>query len=555
MNKLLKKRILIISISLALLLLINIGVSYSYYLGKVIGNESDTTLSLKSSGIIVQYENNSNNIAASNVMPGWRATKNFNVSSNISESDFNTGQSLIWYELFLYVVQNDFPSNFITYTLSSADAIIGNGQVAEARNDRGISAGIDLNGISLGVGNFALGSNKHDYSITFNYFDNGSEYGNYPNRTFSIYIGAKIVLKSEINIELNGGTIEGSNKKYVGKGGTIILPVPIKEGYIFSGWETISGNALIDKNSLTVNDDVINISALWSSKIMRSTIILNLDGGTSQQDVNNVVSTGEIFILQNPTKDGYVFRGWSLESGESEISGNRVLPLDDNVKIKANWESVVPKFTYTGTYTLINDTANNWRIKFLTSGTLTFQSYGNADNGIDLFLVGGGGNGARNSEAIGGAGGGGGYTRTIKNISIALDSNYSLVVGAAVQETSAFNYRAAPGKTAPGGYKGGNGGSGGGIFTASAGSDGNNGGTYSSSSGWIGGKGQRSVAGPNGETGTTREFGESSGTLYSKGGGGQSTASGAANTGNGGGGHKTGSGKGGSGIIIIRNKR
>ena len=44
MNKLFKKRMLIISISLAFLLLINIGISYSYYLGKVVGNESSTTV-------------------------------------------------------------------------------------------------------------------------------------------------------------------------------------------------------------------------------------------------------------------------------------------------------------------------------------------------------------------------------------------------------------------------------------------------------------------------------------------------------------------------------
>ena len=50
----------------------------------------------------------------------------------------------------------------------------------------------------------------------------------------------------------------------------------------------------------------------------------------------------------------------------------------------------IPKFTYTGNYQFIDDGSGNWRIKFLSSGTLTFTSLGNARKGIDVFLVGGG---------------------------------------------------------------------------------------------------------------------------------------------------------------------
>lgn len=77
-----------------------------------------------------------------------------------------------------------------------------------------------------------------------------------------------------------------------------------------------------------------------------------------------------------------------------------------------------------------------------------------------------------------------------------------------------------------------------------------------SSSGCSGGYGQISVPGPNGETGNTREFGESTGDLYSGGGGG-TAASGSAglpgevttatNSGRGGGGVA-----GEDGIVIIR---
>lgn len=61
-----------------------------------------------------------------------------------------------------------------------------------------------------------------------------------------------------------------------------------------------------------------------------------------------------------------------------------------------------PEFTYTGNYSFIDDGEKNWRIKFLTSGVLTFTKLGNAKNGIDVFCVGGG---SANSYDGGGCGG------------------------------------------------------------------------------------------------------------------------------------------------------
>ena len=50
-----------------------------------------------------------------------------------------------------------------------------------------------------------------------------------------------------------------------------------------------------------------------------------------------------------------------------------------------------PEFTYTGNYRLLDDglaedgEIQNWRIKFLTSGTLEFNKLNNAKDGIDVF--------------------------------------------------------------------------------------------------------------------------------------------------------------------------
>lgn len=254
-----------------------------------------------------------------------------------------------------------------------------------------------------------------------------------------------------------------------------------------------------------------------------------------------------------------------------------------------------PAYTYTGSSTLIDDGNYRWRIKFLTSGTLTFSSLGNGSS-IDVFLVGGGGGGA-------GGGGAGGITSTVQTVSPSAGTAYAIVIGsgAAGQRanttvdpnatrggtTSAFGHSALGGGSGVGGAKGvgtitGSGGSGGGGYGAGAG--GSNGGSGANGianggKGWPGGSGQGT---------TTREFGETSGTLYAGGGAGgnfykwtyyetvaggdgggggsawlHAGSSGAVNTGGGGGGGyydtsdsgnaKYPGGAGGSGIVVIRN--
>ena len=259
--------------------------------------------------------------------------------------------------------------------------------------------------------------------------------------------------------------------------------------------------------------------------------------------------------------------------------------------------STIPDFTYTGDFETVNDsdepiatTQGNWKIRFLTSGTLTFTALNGAENGIDVFLVGGGGSGANGCDQSDGTyrdtyGGGGGYTNTVRGVRISTNTDYSITVGAGGASasyisqsgydggsTSAFGATANGGKGAVGfnGSSwtggGGAGGSGGGGAGGNGGSDGADG------SGGSHGTGQKT---------TTREFGEAGGNLYSGGGGGAAngvggaggggagcpTASGSngvdgiANTGGGGGAGSrlnytlTHSDAGGSGIVIIRNKR
>lgn len=226
----------------------------------------------------------------------------------------------------------------------------------------------------------------------------------------------------------------------------------------------------------------------------------------------------------------------------------------------ADWK---PSYSYTGTATFIDDGNYNWRIKFLTSGTLTVSSLGNAST-IDVFCVGGGAGGGQDGQGASGRGsGGGGYTKTGKGIGWNIGSQaITIGAGGAINNgggtTTAYSISAAGG-TSEANLVGGNGGSGaGGFCNGTGGSDGSNGSAGTASDGIsasAGGKGQGS---------TTREFGETTGTLYSGGGGGMYVGKGGsgggidgygsnrvANSGGGGGGMTAGT----EGIVVIRNHR
>ena len=85
----------------------------------------------------------------------------------------------------------------------------------------------------------------------------------------------------------------------------------------------------------------------------------------------------------------------------------------------------------------VNVVNKNWKVKFLSSGTLTVSL--NRSN-IDLFLVGGGGAGGCGDGQAHNSGGGGGYTNTIKNIGLGAGSYYFEIGGGGTSKTGGKCY-------------------------------------------------------------------------------------------------------------------
>lgn len=226
-------------------------------------------------------------------------------------------------------------------------------------------------------------------------------------------------------------------------------------------------------------------------------------------------------------------------------------------------QSSMPEYTYTGSHSLEKDGTYGWKLTLKTSGKLIFTRLGSGASGVDAFLSGAGGGGTLR------AGGGGGYTQTLLGVSVQLNYERGITIGSGGKgfpgaggtatsstnggNTGALGAVANGGKTGTYNAKGGDGGTGG-----SGAAD-----NLAGSSDGADGKGSNPGIG---QHTTTREFGEAAGKLYSNGGGtaafSQPGTSGAANTGNGGqgsgavnSGPAPAAGDGGSGIVIIRNRR
>ena len=91
---------------------------------------------------------------------------------------------------------------------------------------------------------------------------------------------------------------------------------PTRSGYTFIGWSTIKeplaaayqpgGNFALDRNT--------TLYAVW--QINTYTITYNLDGGTLQsQNPDSYTVETDTIILNNPSKDGYMFLGWTGSNG------------------------------------------------------------------------------------------------------------------------------------------------------------------------------------------------------------------------------------------------
>lgn len=270
----------------------------------------------------------------------------------------------------------------------------------------------------------------------------------------------------------------------------------------------------------------------------KATIIVKIETGSTVKLYSDSSYETYLKTAQEKTAGTYWFT--NLNTGTFyikatkgvEVATTQIVVSELTVYIVQMSYDVRPVFTYTGNYEIVDDMDNDisseanwsedWKIRFLTSGTLTFSDLKGANNGIDIFVVGGGGGTQTNGRALGG---GGGYTNATYAQNISVNTSYSIAVGdggvgASNGGISQF-YLTADSQNPFVYANGGAYGKGGGGAWGNAGNGGSGGGDYGGEDGAAGTR-LNDGAGGTGQGSTTREFGGYTNTLASSVSGGNS---------------------------------
>lgn len=149
--------------------------------------------------------------------------------------------------------------------------------------------------------------------------------------------GCKKDDRPTIEFHLNGGSGETTLKAEVGE--EITISNPTKEGYMFDGW--FLDEALTSPfNPTKMPSGGLTLYAKWTMGTPTITMVLN--GGIGEESVTG--SPGSAITVTDPTKDGFVFGGWYLESTfETEYTFSTI-PNED-VTVFAKWDTVSYTFS------------------------------------------------------------------------------------------------------------------------------------------------------------------------------------------------------------------
>lgn len=136
-----------------------------------------------------------------------------------------------------------------------------------------------------------------------------------------------------ITLNPNGGTVSKTTVN-VEFGKSYTLPTPTKTGYEFNGW--YKGSTKVTNGTWYTAEDV-TLVAEW--KIAAYSITYSLGGGTNGSNPSTYTINSS-FTLNNPTKTGYTFTGWTYSDQSTPVM-NVTIPqgTTGNKTFTANWEA------------------------------------------------------------------------------------------------------------------------------------------------------------------------------------------------------------------------
>lgn len=136
---------------------------------------------------------------------------------------------------------------------------------------------------------------------------------------------------------LNGGSFADSNyPTSFQSGDSLILPVPVREGYTFDCWCTDEALTTVLGSSTPITDWVLY--ARWKSGSPSAyAITYVLNGGVNPDNAPTSMAYGTTTILPTPTKQGYRFVGWYFDAAFTKAWGSQ--PITGPFTVYAKWET------------------------------------------------------------------------------------------------------------------------------------------------------------------------------------------------------------------------
>ena len=153
------------------------------------------------------------------------------------------------------------------------------------------------------------------------------------------------------------------------------------EGMFFQGWSvTKTGNVQYhdeaDIKDIRVSNDelVITLYAVWFNGY---TISFNTDGGSRVEPITQVIG-GEISKPADPTKTGYIFKGWL--DGETLVTEFPTVMMEGGKNYKASWQAITYKVVFNkndenATGSMADLTVSYDETKALTSNAFSLAHY------------------------------------------------------------------------------------------------------------------------------------------------------------------------------------
>ena len=176
-------------------------------------------------------------------------------------------------------------------------------------------------------------------------------------------------------------------KKY-GVNLTLSSTVPLRNGYVFTGWNTKEDGSgkKYSPGDIYSENEKLNLYAQWKTNAY--TLTYDGNGYSSYSSkVENVVTT--TIKTNMPNRFGYTFLGWSTNSSATSASytPGSTISLSSNTTLYAVWKSAQSVSTGNSNTVNIAFAEQAWYYKFTpsSSGEYTFESTGSIDSKVTIY--------------------------------------------------------------------------------------------------------------------------------------------------------------------------